>query len=323
MNVKLACLGATTAVLAAPALAQDTGQPNRAIGMDISYSSDADDTEVTRLGANFDWRYRSPEEYQGLRIERIWFDADGQSSKSNDRLYLRWADSFRDLKFVINAGTDGHTIVGSVAIHNEAPLRQEVFIERDKIETPLGFRRGLYSTFIGSAIDVPLGSRSQLTLLGGLQDYSGSNLRTHLRANLIHVLKRDWGLSAQLRTRYFHNSHPGEYDYFSPRRYGEILPVLQVRRFQGGWRYLAAAGWGVQRDSNARVIGFRNVNGFIVSVEAKSRWRESRYLNFRVTSPGTTKGWAVAGDFVYSNTPITDGDTYDYARVTVGLTRIF
>lgn len=291
--------------------------------MDLSYSSDADQIDVVRLGGNFDWHYRSREEYQGFRVERVWFDADGQSVKTDDRVYLRWADSFHDLKFVVNAGTDGHTIIGSASVHNEAPLRQEIFVERDKIETPQGFRRGLYSTFLGSAIDVPLGSRSQITFLGGLQEFSGSNVRTHARANLIHVIKRDWGLSAQLRTRYFHNTHPGEYDYFSPRRYGEILPVLQVRRFQGGWRYLAAAGWGMQRDSNRRVLGFTNVNGFFVPLEAKSRWRESRYLNFKVTSPGIAKGWAVAGDFIYSNTPVTDGATYDYARVTLGLTRIF
>lgn len=305
MTVKLACLGAVTAVLAGPVLAQDAASPpSRAIGMDISYSTDADETEVVRLGGNFDWRYRSPEEYQGLRIERLWYRPNGQSRASDDRLYLRWADSIRDWKFALNAGTDGHTIVGSAAIHNEAPLRQEYFIERDKIETPMGVRRGLYSTFGGAAVDVPLGSRNQLTLLGGLQEYTGSNLRTHLRASLIHVIKPDWGLSAQLRTRYFRNSHPGEYDYYSPRWFAEILPVLQVRRFSGGWRYLAAAGWGVQRDS-------------------RSDWRQSRYLNLRVTSPASRKGWSVAGDLTYSNTPITNSDAYDYARVTFGLTRAF
>lgn len=29
------------------------------------------------------------------------------------------------------------------------------------------------------------------------------NLRTHLRLNYIHVVKPEWGLSAQVRTRYF------------------------------------------------------------------------------------------------------------------------
>jgi len=118
------------------------------------------------------------------------------------------------------------------------------------------------------------------------------------------VVKPKWGLSAQLRTRYFRNSDPNEFDYFSPRWYAEILPVLQVRRFSGGWRYLAAGGWGAQRDS-------------------RSGWRQSRYLNLRVNGPADRKGWGVAGDLTYSNMPITNSDTYDYLRVSLGLTRIF
>ena len=79
--------------------------------------------------------------------------------------------------------------------------------------------------------------------------------------------------------------------------------MLQLRRFSGGWRYLAAAGFGAQRDSD-------------------SGWRQSRFLNLGVTSPARG-GWALVGDVLYSSTPITNSDTYHYTRFNLSLTRAF
>jgi hypothetical protein len=99
-----------------------------------------------------------------------------------------------------------------------------------------------------------------VTLVGGVQEFTGDNVRTHLRANFVHVLKPEASLSLQLRTRYFRNSDPREYDYYSPRWYAQAVPILQLRRFSNGWRYLVAGGVGVQRDS-------------------ESKWRRSSYFN--------------------------------------------
>ena len=306
MNLKVAGAALTTLlVMTRPALAQDKANTfGHSIGTDFSFSTDADETEVIRLGANLDWHYKGPDDYQGLRVERVWFRPSGQARTVDDRLYFRVADSLPRWKFNAAVGTDGDTVLGNAAIHNEAPIRQEYFVEREKVETPLGVSRGIYYTFGGAAVDVPLDERLQLTLLGGLQEFTGSNLRTHLRANLIYVVKPEWGLSAQLRTRYFRNSDPREYDYFSPRWYAEVLPVVQIRRFSGGWRYLAAAGIGSQRDSG-------------------SGWRSSRYLNLRMTSPTGRQGWALTGDLVYNSTPVTNSDAYHYLRANLGLNRAF
>ncbi len=305
MSGKIFGLAATAVlVMTHPALAQDTAAtPDYAIGVDLSYSTDADKTDVVRLGTNLDWRYKGPEDYQGFRLERISFRPSGQSRTVDHRLYFRMADTVGRWKYNAAVGTDGDTVLGNATIHNEARFRQEYFIEREKVETPIGVSRGLYYSFGGAAIDIPLAERTQLTLLGALQEFTGSNLRTHARANLIHSIKPDWGLSAQLRTRYFRNSVPREFDYFSPRSYAEVLPVIQVRRFSGGWRYLAAAGFGAQRDSS-------------------SDWRQSRFLNLSTRSPAR-KGWVVVGDALYSSTPITDSDKYHYVRFNLGLTRAF
>ena len=161
---------------------------------------------------------------------------------------------------------------------------------------------GVYYTFAGAAIDLPADDRNVVTLFAGVQPFTGDNVRTHLRASYVHVVTPDWGLSAQLRARYFRSSHPGEFDYYSPRWYAEVLPVVQMRRFVGGWQLLGAAGYGAQRDS-------------------ESKWRDSRFLNLRVTSPRFRKDWVLTGSLVYTNTPVSAGFTYRYTQFSVGLTK--
>ena len=197
-----------------------------------------------------------------------------------------------------------HDKVVLMAFHDEAAFRKELFVERDIIETPAGLGRGIFYTFGGAAIDVPLDERNMLILVAGLQEFTGDNLRVHLRANYVRMLKPEWGLSAQLRTRWFRNSDPREADYFSPRWYAQVLPVLQLRRTtDGGWRYLLAGGVGLQRDSD-------------------SGWRRATYLNGQVTSPPISKGWAVTGNATFAETP-TDGQGYRYFQVSLGVVRAF
>ena len=123
---------------------------------------------------------------------------------------------------------------------------------------------------------MPVDDRNVVTLVAGLQPFTGDNVRTHVRATYADVVEANRGLSAQLRIRYFRSSEPGEFDYYSPCLYAEVLPVLQMRRFVGGWQLLRAVGYGAQRDSD-------------------SKWRSSRFVNARFTSPAVRKDWAVTG----------------------------
>jgi hypothetical protein len=275
-----------------------------AAGLDAYYSSDADDTEVLRIGLNFDLRNKSPGEYVGIRVEKAGFNPLDQGWRYRERVYLRAADTIGAWQWIARVGTDGDTVLGSASINDEARYRKEFFIEREIVETPRGLSEGIYYTFAGAALDVPLSDRNTITLFAGVQDFTGENVRTHVRANAIHVIKPEWGLSAQLRGRYYRSSDPDEFDYYSPRWYAEVLPVLQVRRYWSGWRFLAAGGWGAQRDS-------------------ETDWRDSRYARLSVTSPTDRAKWAFTGDFIYTNTPVTSGFTYSYFQVSAGITRTF
>jgi hypothetical protein len=286
---------------AAPAFAESA--PHHAVGADLFFSTDAEDTDVLKAGLNLDWRYDSEEKRTGIRLERAWFKPLGKGWRNRERVYLRAADSLGDWKWNATVGTDGHTVLGSAGIHDDAKFRKELFVEREILETPEGLKRGIYYTFAGGAIDLPVDDRNVFTLVGGLQEFTGDNVRTHVRANFVHVLKPDSGLSVQLRTRYFHDSDPHEFDYYSPRWYFQAVPVLQLRRFSHGWRYVVAGGVGVQRDSD-------------------SRWHRSTYFNAQVTTPAK-RNWSGSAAVLFSETPTVTGQSYNYAQLMLSLTRAF
>lgn len=279
----------------------------QAIGIEVFASDDADHSSILKTALDFDFDHADGEHYRGIKLESARFSPSGplrRGATHEQRFYYRFADTGARWKWNGSLGTNGDTWLGSASIHNEQPRRQEYFLEREIVETPLGLERGIHSTFAGAAYDIPLDSRDIFTALIGAQSFTGDNTRLHLRARYIRVLKEDWGLSAQLRTRYFRSSQPYEFDYYSPRWYAEAIPTLQLRRFRGGWRYQGAVGWGRQRDSD-------------------SNWHDARLVEASVTSPVTSRNWTLNAAFQYSNAPVNTGYTYDYSLLTLQVMKTF
>ena len=275
-----------------------------AAGVEVFASDDADDTTVVKSAVVVHARYADAGRYLGLALEQARFRPLGDRGWSDHRAYLAFADRRGALAWNGRIGSDGHTLLGSAALVREGARRQEVFIERDVLETRAG-RDGRYVTFAGAAIDLPLDERGQqLTLLGGLQDFPGDNLRTHLRATYSLPLLPAQGLSLQVRARTFHNSHPRELDYYSPRRFEEVLPMLRLRRFRGGWMYSAAAGVGRQRDTG-------------------SDWRSARLAEVTIESPRTSDDWYLRLHVLHSNTPVGDGTNYGYRQLHLQAVKAF
>lgn len=303
----LLLLAGAASLYAIPALAQDRDNPTEAgrhaVGADIFVSTDADKTETYRAGINFDLRYVDPDRHWGFRYEKAWYRPLGTETTDRDRGYLLYADRNRGWAWNTQIGTDGHTLIGAASIHNDKPLRQEYFVERDVVDTAGGLRDGVYYTFVGAAFDVPADQRNSFSVVAGAQEFTGKNVRLHLRGTYTHVVKPDWGLSAQLRARYFYSTAPGEYDYYSPRWYAQVLPTLQLRRYSGGWRYMISGGIGVQRDANGG-------------------WGQSRAISAELTSPSFGRDWFVKASAQYTNTPLATG-IYDYAQFSLALTRAF
>lgn len=301
--VKCVLLGSAV-VFAAPAMAQDEGS---AVGAEVFVSTDSDDTTVLRTALDFDLRNTVEGSRLGLRLEKAWYDPRGLGTDERERIFFHAAgDNPEGWDWFARVGTDGDSVIGSASINDHARFRKEVFIERDVVETPLGLERGIYATFLGAAIDMPADDRNVFTVLAGVQEFTGENLRLHLRGNYIHVVRPEWGLSLQLRGRYFRDSDPGEFDYFSPEYYVQVLPVVQLRRFVDGWQLLAAGGIGTQRDS-------------------ETDWQQANFAQARIVSPERS-AWSVFGEATFAQTPgngavLSDG--YDYFQTRLALLRRF
>lgn len=286
--------------------AAERSRSGRAAGAELFYSTDSDGTQIVRAAANFDVRHVSQDDHLGLSLERAWYRPANAPAQSRERAFVRAAGD-GDWQWRARVGTDGDTLIGFASINDRSRFRKEFFVERDIVETRQGLERGLYATFAGAGVDLPADERNIFTALIGAQEFTGDNLRLHLRGSYIHVLKPEWGLSAQVRGRYFSNSRPREFDYYSPRWFAEALPVVQLRRVtRTGWELIGAAGLGLQRD-------------------AESDWRQARYAHARFRSPSASS-WAINGAVTYTNTPSLTGSAsagYSYVQFNLGVSRSF
>lgn len=278
----------------------------QAVRLDAFHSSDADGAELGKLGLGWDFSRRDREHWIGLKAEQARFAEHGWSHREQ-RVYLQAAGTLGDAevdddtwRWRVSPGTNGDILLGSAALNTEGPRRRELFIERDLLETRLGVERGQVVTFLGAAIDQPVGSRGSVTGLVGWQDFDDGNQRLHLRGTGVMSVWREQGLSLQLRTRYFRSSRPNLGGYFSPSRYVDVIPAVGWRRWLSGHQLNAVVGIGRQRTGDAD-------------------WRRARLLQVGYESPRWRDSW-VRVDAGYSDTPGTssvEGDGYDYRFVRV------
>jgi hypothetical protein len=308
-SVGRGCLVAILSALAiAPAEAADGGatglQP--AFGVETWVSTDSDKTTVVKLLGRTLWDFEGSAKFQGIDVERAWFAPDGQHARRQTRVYLDLADSLGDKwKWTARIGTNGDTVLGSASLRSD-DWSKEIFVEREIVETPRGVDEGIYYTFGGVSADVFSSGRNVINLVAGLQKFTGRNDRLHLRGTFVHVVEPKLGISIQLRARYFHSTVPGEFDYYSPRDFVQLIPVVQMRRFdRSGWMYLVAGGLGAQKAT-------------------ASGWQTARFADIRVESPRSSRKLQAFAEVQYSNSSLVGaGSNYSYVVGRLGLTRRF
>lgn len=288
------------ATISAPAISGEDTAAKQAVRIDAWASSDADGNESRRLALGWNTAHRDLDHWWGVTVERAEFAGDGWREQ-DDRIYLSGAGDAGAWRWRGDLGSNGSDVLGRASIHSLDARRKEIFIERDTLETRRGVANGWVHTFAGAAVDLPMGERWSSTLLVGAQHFgTGSNLRSHLRGNLVHAVLPSQGISLQLRTRYHRNSHPREADYFSPAWYGEATGVVGWRRFVGDYQWRAAAGIGRQRN-------------------AGTAWRRARMVEVGLETPRWRDAW-LRVDAGYSDTPVladagSDAYAYRYLRV--------
>lgn len=273
-----------------------------AMGAEVWASTDSDGTEVLKVLGRALWNFNGKESYSGLAFEHVWFSpATGQTEEA-DRVYLDLANSVGS-NWLWNAriGTDGKTILGNAAIR-KADWSQSFFVEREIVETQQGLDRRIFYTFAGISSDIPINDANTLAVTVGVQEFSGNNERIHLRGKFVHVVSADIGLSTQVDARYYHSTEPSELDYFSPRNFVRLVPLLQLRRFShSGWMYAAAAGVGAQYSTGGD-------------------WQTAKFGQLRLESPRSVHRLDVFAEVIYTNDSISGGTNYDYVMGRAGAT---
>lgn len=302
---RLSCLALVMSATATSVSAQSLGPTGGGPvpGVEMNFSTDSDHTDVVKVLGRALWTFEDRDHYQGIAIERASFSPSGDRARQETRVYADLADNLgRDWRWHARVGTNGGTALGAASLRSK-DWSKEFFLEREIVETPLGLDRGIYYTFGGASFDIPAGPRTSFNVMGGLQEFTGKNVRYHLRGTAVRVLAPDLGLSAQLRARYFHSTRPGEFDYYSPRNFTSVLPVLQMRRFdKGGWMYVVALGYGAQKATGAK--------------------RQSAKLaDVRIESPARSTKLQAFAQLQYSNNSLNQGGTgYRYFAGRLGLT---
>lgn len=308
MILRLLGTGAVAALLSvpAPALASEASDSSAfspAAGAELSFSTDSDQTDVVKLLARALWQFDGRDSFQGIAIERALFKPSGGRTRKQTRAYLDLAGSLQSKwRWRARVGSNGHTVLGSAGLRTE-DWRQEYFVEREVVETRQGLDRGIYYTFAGASFDLPAGERNSVNLMGGVQEFTGRNVRFHVRGLVSHVVAPKAGISLQLRTRYFHSTVPHEFDYYSPRDFVSAIPVVQMRRFNShGWMVLAAVGIGAQKATG-------------------SNWQAARLADLRIESPAKSNRLQAFAQIQYSNNSLNQGGGgYHYVMGRIGLT---
>jgi hypothetical protein len=274
-------------------------------GIELFASADSDDTSVVKLLGRALLADRAPDSFAGIALEQVWFTPQGQATRRDSRFYLDLADHAGE-KWLwrTRLGTDGHTWLGSANLRS-SDWSREFFVEREIVETPRGVDEGIYYTFGGASFDIAASPRDTVNLMAGIQEFTGKNVRLHLRGSYVHVVKPELGLSLKLRSRYFHSTEPNEFDYYSPKNFVQLLPVIQMRRFDSsGWMFLGAVGLGAQRATN-------------------SGWQSARLAELRIESPRGARGIRAFGQVQYSNSSLNGSGDYHYVMTRIGLTARF
>lgn len=304
-----AAVAASALIAAAPAAAAATESPgpmHPGAGLEVWSSVDSDKTSVIKLTGRALWDFDGPAKFQGIDVERAWFAPEGQHAREQTRVYLDLADSI-DGKWRWSAriGTNAKTVLGSASVQSR-DWSKELFIEREIVETPRGVDQGIYYTFVGASADVLSTAHETVSAMAGFQKFTGRNERYHLRGTFVHVVKPGLGLSVQLRARYFHSTVPGEFDYYSPRDFVQLIPVVQMRQFShNGWQYLIAVGYGAQKAT-------------------ASGWAAARLADLRIESPASSKSLQAFVQGQYSNSSLIGAAAnYNYFVGRLGLTRRF
>lgn len=202
--------------------------------------------------------YEHGERYTGVEYQRNQFSQNGWHSFANEtRLITKAINPRTALGYNLNLGYNRENNFGLITTDSQYSmnlnqnLRGELLVNRDRVETQNAINNNVFYTMTGASLEYTPFERVTLVGMGGDMFFSDTNTRAFMRLKAIYSLIPDYGISAQLRYRQYHDSNVNvANNYFNPGNYYEGMFAVNIRKRVQGWILNGTAGLGQQGINN-------------------------------------------------------------------------
>lgn len=220
--------------------------------------SDSEGFNTTRYRTGVMPLYEHGDRYTSVEYLRNHFSQNGWQSSANEARVVTKAINPRSaLGYNLSLGYNRENNFGLLTTDSQYgfslgdSIRAEVMVNRDRVETQNAISSNIYYTLTGASLEYKPFERVTLVGMGGDMFFSDTNTRAFMRLKAIYDLIPEYGVTAQLRYRQYHDSNVNvTNNYFNPENYYEGMFALGIRKGIHGWMLNGTAGVGQQGINN-------------------------------------------------------------------------
>ncbi len=220
--------------------------------------SDSEGFNTTRYRTGVMPLYEHGDRYTSVEYLRNHFSQNGWQSSANEaRIVTKSINPRSALGYNLNLGYNRENNFGLLTTDSQYGFslgdnaRAEIMVNRDRVETQNAITNNIYYTLTGASLEYKPFERVTLVGMGGDMFFSDTNTRAFMRLKAIYDLIPDYGVTAQLRYRQYHDSNVNvTNNYFNPGNYYEGMFALGIRKRIHGWMLNGTAGLGQQGINN-------------------------------------------------------------------------
>lgn len=220
--------------------------------------TDSEGFNTARYRAGLLPLYEHGDRYTGIEYQHNKFSQNGwQSSANETRLVTKAINPRTALGYNLNLGVNRENSFSLLTTDSQYSMslgdwtRAEVIVNRDRVETQNAISNNVFYTMAAGSVEQKLHERVTIVAMGGDMFFSDTNTRAFLRVKGIYDLIPDYGVTAQLRYRQYHDSNINvTNNYFNPENYYEGMFALGIRKRIEGWMLNGTVGLGQQAINN-------------------------------------------------------------------------
>ena len=202
--------------------------------------------------------YEHGDRYTGIEYQHNQFKQNGWTSSANEtRLVTKAINPRSALGYNLNLGYNRENSYGLLTTDSQYSVNLtdttngELMVNRDRVETQNAINNNVYFTLVGGSLEQKLFQGLTLRATGGDMFFSDTNTRAFMRLKAIYDLVPEYGITAQLRYRQYHDSNVNvANNYFNPANYYEGMMALGARKRINGWVLNGTVGFGQQGINN-------------------------------------------------------------------------